>query len=141
LAFSVTSYYLIVLVLTSTDSFIFHLVTVLVCVGQPFSYLLVGLSDPGVVRCSIDGDEGVGKNCQKCGLVVPRHARHCNDCGVCIGEYDHHCPWTSKCIGGNNLIKFYIFLGLTPTYMIYITIAFVVCMSNNLVKIQHLKKN
>jgi hypothetical protein len=80
------------------------------------------------------------KNCTKCIMAVPRHSRHCNDCGVCVAHYDHHCPWTSKCIGGGNLIRFYCFLGMTPIYLIYITIAFVVCMSNNLVKVQHLTK-
>jgi uncharacterized membrane protein len=73
-------------------------------------------------------------------MNVPRHARHCSDCNVCVSNYDHHCPWTSKCIGGGNLYHFYIFLGMTPIYMIYITIAFVVCMSNNLGKIHQLPK-
>lgn len=73
-------------------------------------------------------------------MVVPRHARHCNDCDVCIEHYDHHCPWTSKCIGGGNLIQFYIFLAWTPIYLIYITVAFVACMSANLVKIQQIPK-
>lgn len=71
---------------------------------------------------------------------MPRAVRHCRDCDVCVREYDHHCPWTSKCIGGNNLIRFYVFLGWTPLYLIYITVALVVCMSNNLINLKQMPK-
>jgi palmitoyltransferase ZDHHC9/14/18 len=73
-------------------------------------------------------------------MVVPRNSRHCGDCGVCVRDYDHHCPWTSKCIGGNNLVRFYLFLIWTPLYLVYITIAFIVCMSENTVSIKQLNR-
>ena len=139
LAFSVATYFVIVLVFSSSQNATFRIVTLLICIGQPLAYLLTALANPGVVLYNSQRSENV-RECTKCNLVVPRHARHCNDCNVCIENYDHHCPWTSKCIGGGNLIKFYVFLGMTPVYMIYITVAFVVCMSSNLAKVQHLQK-
>jgi hypothetical protein len=102
---------------------------------------MVALSNPGIITTPANNvPEYERKKCKHCQMYVPRHARHCNDCDVCIGHYDHHCPWTSKCIGGNNLVRFYIFLAWTPVYLIYITIAFVVCMSSNLIRIQQLPK-
>jgi hypothetical protein len=138
LAFSIVSYFLIQLVYATTSNLFFRLVTTIICIGEPLSYLLVALSNPGVVTEPSNNmpAEDV-KKCTKCTLVVPKHARHCKDCDVCIEHYDHHCPWTSKCIGGGNLIRFYVFLGWTPVYLIYITVAFVGCMSSNLIKIQH----
>jgi len=47
-----------------------------------------------------------------------------------VKDYDHHCPWTSKCIGGNNLRRFYIFVGVTPFYIFYYVITFMICMAN-----------
>jgi hypothetical protein len=55
---------------------------------------------------------------------VPSGSHHCNYCDVCIVGYDHHCPWTSKCIGGNNLTRFYVFLFMTPLFIIYTSFAF-----------------
>lgn len=118
------------------------MITLFICVGHPLSYLLVATSNPGIVLQPANNlAEDEKKTCTKCAMVVPRNSRHCNDCGVCITNYDHHCPWTSKCIGGGNLIRFYVFLALTPIYLIYITVAFVACMSANLVKIQQLTPN
>ncbi len=74
-------------------------------------------------------------------MIVPRHARHCADCDLCVAYYDHHCPWVSKCIGGNNLTRFYIFLGMTPVYFIFMIVSFVVCMSNNVLRVQQLSKS
>lgn len=68
--------------------------------------------------------------CSKCGFAVPRSSFHCRDCDVCILGYDHHCPWTSKCIGKNNLCRFYTFLAFTPIFLVYISIAFVIIMSD-----------
>lgn len=131
------SYLVIQLVFTTTENIYFRLITAIVCIGEPLSYLIVALSNPGIITQSADHlSEHDRKTCSKCAMIVPRHSRHCKDCDVCVEYYDHHCPWTSKCIGGSNLIQFYVFLGWTPIYLIYITVAFVACMSSNLIKIQ-----
>ena len=67
--------------------------------------------------------------CRRCNIMVKRGTYHCRDCDVCIEGYDHHCPWTSKCIGSGNLIRFYIFLGFVPVYLIYVFVAFAAVMS------------
>lgn len=67
--------------------------------------------------------------CKKCNIRVKRSTQHCHDCDVCVSEYDHHCPWTSKCIGGGNLIRFYVFLGTTPVFLVYVFVAFATLMS------------
>lgn len=61
--------------------------------------------------------------------MVKRNTQHCADCDVCVTEYDHHCPWTSKCIGGGNIVRFYIFLGMVPVFLIYVFVAFATLMS------------
>jgi hypothetical protein len=68
--------------------------------------------------------------CRKCRFHVARGSFHCVYCDVCIEGYDHHCPWTSKCIGKNNLIRFYLFVFLTPILMVYCTFAFVFTMDH-----------
>ena len=62
--------------------------------------------------------------------MVPKNSYHCRDCDVCIRGYDHHCPWTSKCIGTNNLTRFYIFIIMTPIYLIYISVSFIIVMGD-----------
>lgn len=139
IAFCTVSYFLTALVFSTTDNIYFRITTVFICVGHPLSYLLVAISNPGIVtEPATHLPEQERKKCSKCIMTVPRHARHCSDCDVCIAHYDHHCPWTSKCIGGGNLVQFYVFLAWTPIYLIYITVAFVACMSSNLMKIQQI---
>lgn len=53
--FSIVSYLVIALVQTSADSFLFKVCTYVVCIGQCVTYLLVAISDPGVVTESADG--------------------------------------------------------------------------------------
>jgi len=139
LAFSAAGLFLIRLVFTTAESPFFKVAALIICIGQPLSYLLVGLSDPGVITTP-EAEGGDSKVCTKCEMSVPKHARHCRDCNLCVGHYDHHCPWVSKCIGGNNLIRFYVFLGMTPIYFIFMTVAFVICMGNNVAKVPHLSK-
>lgn len=62
--------------------------------------------------------------CRKCQFHVPTKTVHCAYCDVCIEGFDHHCPWTSKCIGRNNLVRFYVFLFMTPIYIVYCAFAF-----------------
>ena len=62
--------------------------------------------------------------CRKCRFSVPVRSYHCEYCDVCIEGYDHHCPWTSKCIGKNNLVRFYVFLFMTPVFIVYCSFAF-----------------
>ena len=57
------------------------------------------------------------KYCKKCGAETSRKTYPCRDCDVCIQEYDHHCPWVSKCIGKGNLYFFYVFVTVTPIYI------------------------
>jgi hypothetical protein len=49
------SYLVIALVQSSADSFLFKLSAYIVCIGQCVTYLLVGISDPGVVTEPADG--------------------------------------------------------------------------------------
>ena len=82
LAFSVATYFVIALVFSSSQNATFRIVTLLICLGQPLAYLLTALGNPGVVL--YDSSNQDIKECTKCNLKVPRHARHCNDCNVCI---------------------------------------------------------
>jgi len=99
--------------------------TKVVCIGQCLSYLIVALSDPGIAQ-PIDRKTGQGRTvyCKKCQFNVPSRSFHCVYCDVCIEGYDHHCPWTSKCIGKKNLTKFYVFLFMTPIFIVYCAFAF-----------------
>ena len=67
---------------------------------------------------------------------MQKGTQHCRDCGVCIKNFDHHCPWTSKCIGEKNLSKFYVFVTLTFTYIIYCMIVLLVCSAGNALELQ-----
>jgi len=127
----------------------FNLITFVMALLQPLSYLAVALSDPGVVTHSTveplpslrDGEERsepiAGENygrqnirfCKMCNIYVERSTRHCSDCQLCIQEYDHHCPWVSKCIGRGNLKRFYFFVTMTPIFIVYAIITICVCMT------------
>jgi hypothetical protein len=137
IVFCVVSYFLTSLVFSTTENIYFRITTIFITFGHHLSYLLVAITDPGIItESAVNLPESDRKKCSKCMMLVPRHARHCSDCDVCVAHYDHHCPWTSKCIGDGNLVQFYTFLAWTPIYLIYITVAFVACMSSNLIKIQ-----
>jgi hypothetical protein len=75
-----------------------------------YSYLRVGLSNPGFAQPSITLPHSAAQYCQVCRVVRVRNIYHCQDCNVCIEGFDHHCPWVGKCIGAKNLSSFYFFL-------------------------------
>lgn len=128
-------------VFTNAENIYFRLATLIICGGMCLSYFLVATSNPGIVTEEDLTDSEEEENpmnhealsrkrlCKKCNIRVSRGTQHCHDCDVCVREYDHHCPWTSKCIGGGNLIRFYIFLGTVPVYLIYVFVAFATLMS------------
>lgn len=114
--------------------------------------MAVALSDPGVVTHStvtpipqvlseangqanpepLTGENYGRQNirfCKMCNIHVERTTRHCSDCELCIAEYDHHCPWVSKCIGQGNLKLFYLFVTMTPIFIVYAIITICVCMT------------
>lgn len=41
-------------VFNASEDFLFRISTVLICLGQPFSYLMVALSNPGIVSESVE---------------------------------------------------------------------------------------
>jgi hypothetical protein len=122
-------------VLQYSESGYFQIATVLVCAGMPASYLMVALSNPGIVTQedlseTEEEQENMGRRvCKICNIRVKRGTHHCSECDVCVRDYDHHCPWTSKCIGGGNIIRFYVFLGCVPLYLVYVFVAFAMLMS------------
>ena len=118
---------------THSDKDWVKLVTKIMCVGQLGSYLLIALSDPGMARPREEVKTGRNRTtykyankrfCRRCKFNVPSKSFHCIYCDVCIEGYDHHCAWISKCVGRNNAIRFYVFLLLTPIFVVYCAFAF-----------------
>lgn len=68
--------------------------------------------------------------CRICSFRMARGTYHCRSCDVCVRNYDHHCPWTSKCIGGSNLRRFYVFVTITPLYLIYYAVMILVAFAS-----------
>lgn len=67
-------------------------------------------------RGGVSGD----RRCSKCDVIQPKDCAHCSFCKVCIRGYDHHCPWMGKCIGSGNLCKFWTFIMVGTSSLIYI---------------------
>jgi hypothetical protein len=138
--FLVVSIAITIFVLGHSSNSFFILCTFLVCGGMCLSYLAVALCNPGITLVNNCPEEELEllseeqkkhkiRYCRRCDIKVKRGTRHCRECDVCVEGYDHHCPWTSKCIGRGNIIQFYIFLVMIPTFLIYIFIAFAIVMS------------
>jgi hypothetical protein len=133
------SYFMINLALEYSESLLFQLIALVVCGGMPLSYLIVAISNPGIVTQeppaqmdeeNLVGETGWQRKCMICKIVQKPGVRHCSECDVCVKDFDHHCPWTSKCIGGENKMRFYAFLGCVPIYFIYIMAALSILMSS-----------
>lgn len=79
------SYFVIQLVFSTTENIYLRIITAVVSIGEPLSYLIVALSNPGIVTQSANHlSEQERKTCAKCAMIVPRHSRHCKDCDVCV---------------------------------------------------------
>lgn len=81
-----------------------------------YSYLKIGLSDPGFAHPIPSPTAEQRQNprfCTSCHTIRSNHTHHCYDCDIWIVNYDHHCPWIGKCVGQKNLSSFYFFLLMT----------------------------
>jgi palmitoyltransferase ZDHHC9/14/18 len=85
---------LFLLYIAKNISPIVTVITSLSLVIVMISFLLTGLSDPGIIlrnMSNVDGDEENPTNhpkieCSICQITRPPKARHCHECGVCIDE-------------------------------------------------------
>lgn len=78
-----------------------------------YSYISVGISNPGLASSSQELSNALKSNlryCVPCKIVRPHRTVHCYSCDICIHGYDHHCPWVGKCIGRDNMGKFKCFI-------------------------------
>jgi hypothetical protein len=127
-------------VVANSSNHFFIYTTFFISAAMCLSYLAVALCNPGITLESSRADDELEllseeeRNpkvhfCRRCQIKVKRGTRHCRECDVCVEGYDHHCPWTSKCIGKGNIIQFYVFLGMVPTFLIYIFLAFLIVIS------------
>ncbi len=100
---------------------------------QFISYSACSLINPGLPdnrfleNPNFKFDNKVLQPCSECKLLNDLNTTeityHCFECEVCIEGYDHHCPWISKCVGKNNIWLFYIFVGSTFIYIIFLFVA------------------
>lgn len=109
-----------------TDSSVLRVLACTLSVSQPLSYLIVALTNPGIITSqpNCENIEQV-KYCKECRFNVEKSTYHCKLCDVCIEEYDHHCPWVSKCVGKGNLRAFHLFLLLTLALLFATMISYV----------------
>ena len=147
--FTIMSFTIIYTVSTQIQNLYLNIITIIYSVMQNLSYLAIALSNPGIQTSdTIHTEEQVNENqikrylfvfiirfCKRCGIRMQQGTHHCRDCDVCIRDYDHHCPWTSKCIGEKNLCKFYVFVTLTLTYIVYCMIVLLICSASSALEI------
>ena len=57
--------------------------------------------------------------CTACNIEQPLRSKHCRACGRCVTTYDHHCPWIGNCVGERNKSKFYVYLWLQKSMLIF----------------------
>uniref|UniRef100_H3GES7 Palmitoyltransferase n=1 Tax=Phytophthora ramorum TaxID=164328 RepID=H3GES7_PHYRM len=62
-------------------------------------YVVMCVSDPGVIRCDNISDFE----------QLPR-SKHCRMCNQCVGRFDHHCIWFNGCVGEKNYKYFLAYL-------------------------------
>lgn len=142
MGFCTLSFFVIKTCLWCSNNIYFQIATIFLSLFQPYSYLSVALSDPGIITHSTvepsmanpdAANEVYGRSdiryCKFCDIYVTRSTRHCSDCQLCIDEYDHHCPWVTKCIGKKNLVKFYVFVTMTPIFIVYGMLVLSICMT------------
>lgn len=89
-----------------------------------FSFLLVltfcfvHFSDPGEVKCEdnrswlelTENKVYLNDYCPYCKIQKTVTIKHCHLCNICVDGFDHHCNWIDNCVGGNNVVRFFIFL-------------------------------
>lgn len=66
----------------------------------------------------------IEKFCSACNIYRPYKMSHCSDCRHCVHEKDHHCQFLNNCVGRNNL-RYFLFLLLSSSVLIYIGIKFI----------------
>lgn len=62
------------------------------------------------------------RHCAVCRIDQPVRTKHCRDCGKCVATHDHHCPWLGICIGEKNKKRFYLYLVIQMTQLVWVTI-------------------
>jgi multisubunit Na+/H+ antiporter MnhF subunit len=107
-------------------SLFWKIIVTLSGLGFVGTYIVVGLSDPGIAKAKgrpSQEEKEAFRFCHICGLLRDRQTEHCGDCDVCIEGFDHHCPWVGKCVGRKNLKAFYAFLIMTFGNIIVLFVA------------------
>ena len=94
--------------------------------------VLIFVKDPGLVQ--FNHQEPMASQlpkyshefqCLHCRSLKSEKSRHCRDCNICVRGWDHHCGFLGRCIGKNNLALFYVYVCLTPLYVIALFIQFI----------------
>ncbi len=98
---------------TSTESVVFHAVTILSII----SYYRGVASDPGSIPSGPDWEKGrLGAKeqglrfCQREKKYKPERTHYCSAMGRNVLKMDHYCPWLANCVGFFNYKYFLLFV-------------------------------
>ena len=100
----------------------------IVCILYLLSFIFINSSDPGIIlrKENLDWFILVCKNiniknmCPYCQVSKKKLSKHCFICNHCIEEQSNHCNILGNCIGRKNIYYYFIFLGMTIIYSVYI---------------------
>ena len=100
------------------NTFINNLLFFIILTLLSISFILVHLSDPGIVNSNIDltwlemveNKFYINNYCPYCKCQKNIKVKHCHICKKCINGFDHHCNWIDNCIGENNVGRFIFFV-------------------------------
>lgn len=128
-------FYLIYFLYRDSLDYTVRLIGTIIYSLQFLTFTIIALKNPGIPSNNYyeeyfkDPSKGRLKyeKCSRCGSLMNMDGSfitfHCATCDCCIENFDHHCPFMSKCIGRGNIVLFYLFLVLTPLYIITLIIS------------------
>ena len=86
--------------------------------------------DLGKIRKIVGGHKYFLKYCSTCNLIRDIRTFHCDRCGLCIEKHDHHCGYLSNCVGVYNYRKFFFFIIVAFTHLMFMIFACIHFISN-----------
>lgn len=67
-----------------------------------------------------DPNTKVSLRCAHCCFVPPLRSHHCSYCHRCVATFDHHCFVLGTCIGEKNICRFWWFLTIQVTILLFV---------------------